>query len=241
MTKLLIFDYDNTLAQPVSIPSDDILSQIGRLLETNYIAVISGGRTLEELERLFVRNIPVGNKELLKNLFICPSYGNMIFHWSAEGPNLIYEAEEMVQEDKKKVYEALRGVQGLDEKKIKEKGKYMVIDCFGKKGSKEERKAWDPRGIKRLEIQRELNDILKERFNIFVAGRTSVDIVPKDKNKADNTERLARMLNIPLKNVIYTGDEFEVYGNDYPLLSLKDIHINMVKNPEETLEIMKEM
>ncbi len=50
MKKLLIFDYDNTLAQPVSVPPNEILFEVARLLKENYLAVISGGRTLEQMK-----------------------------------------------------------------------------------------------------------------------------------------------------------------------------------------------
>lgn len=75
----------------------------------------------------------------------------------------------------------------------------------------------------------------------FASGRTTIDILAKGNNKADNTQRLAKMLDIPLKNVVFTGDEFQVYGNDYPLLSLEDIKINIIQNPQEALTAVRKM
>ncbi|MBP8979524.1 HAD-IIB family hydrolase [Candidatus Dojkabacteria bacterium] len=237
MKKLLIFDYDNTLAKPVSVPSDEVLYEITRLLEKNYVAVMSG-RTFEPLKRLFVDKISILNRDNLKNLFICPSYGNKIYNWSAERLNLVYEAEVMTQGDKQIVCEALRALEGTGRGEVKEKEGYIVIDCLGDDVSDEEKEVWNPKGTKRLAIKKGLDEMLQGRFETFVAGRASVDVIAKGGNKADNTVRLAKMLDVPLKDVVFTGDEFEVYGNDYPLLSLKDIHINIVKNPEETLELM---
>ncbi len=241
MKKLIIFDYDNTLAKPVSVPPDKILTEISRLLKENYIAIMSGGRTLEQMENLFVRNIPIANKESLENLFICPSYGNKMYRWSCEGPSLIYETEEMLQEERAIILAALRELEEVEDGISKEKDGYIAFACLGKDVSNEEKRRWDPNGSKRLPIKKKLDEILNDKFDLFIAGRTTIDIVVKGKNKADNTVRLAKMLDVPLTNVVYTGDEFQVYGNDYPLLSLQDVQINIIKNPTETLKVLKQI
>ncbi len=153
----------------------------------------------------------------------------------------MYETEGMTQEEKNEIYDVLRNLEGIEKAEIKKREEYISLDCLGGSASKEERERWDPNGNKRLVIRGRLDELLKGRFDLFMAGRATIDIVAKGKNKADNTVRLAKVLNIPLKDVIFTGDEFRVYGNDYPLLSLKDIQVNIVNNPEETLEIIKKM
>ncbi|MGI6443607.1 MAG: HAD-IIB family hydrolase [Candidatus Dojkabacteria bacterium] len=240
MTKLLIFDYDNTLATPMSIPTNDILYEITRLLAKNYIAVMSG-RTLKQLNHLFIKNIPTSNIDILKNLFICPSYGNLIYNSNIDKHNLMYKAEKMTEKDVNFIYNTIEMLDGIEERVIKEREGYIVMDCLGNSVSNEKRKIWDPDGTKRLEIVNRLDTVFKGRFNLFIAGRATIDIVAKGRSKADNTVRLARMLDIPLKNVIFTGDEFYKYGNDYPILSLKEIQVNIVKNPKETLRVMKKM
>lgn len=248
MKKLLIFDYDKTLARPVSVPSDEMLHEVARLLKENYLAVMSGGRTKEQIIELFVQNIPVEDKSFLEHIIICPSYGTLIYQWKDESLKLIYKAEEMAQEDKEHIYEALRGIQwekyGIEPVQggqIVDKGAYISIDCFGKKASKDVREAWDPDKIKRQPAKNRLDEIFQGKFDVFASGRTTIDILAKGNNKADNTQRLAKMLDIPLKNVVFTGDEFQVYGNDYPLLSLEDIKINIIQNPQETLTAVRQI
>lgn len=248
MKKLLIFDYDKTLARPVSVPSNEMLHEVARLLKENYLAVMSGGRTKEQIVELFVQNIPVEDKSLLEHIIICPSYGTLIYEWKDESLKLIYKAEEMVQEDKEHIYEALRGIQwekyGIEpvqDEQIVDKGAYISIDCFGKEATKDVREAWDPDKIKRQPAKNRLDEIFQGKFDVFASGRTTIDILAKGNNKADNTQRLAKMLDIPLKNVVFTGDEFQVYGNDYPLLSLEDIKINIIQNPQEALTAVRKM
>lgn len=248
MKKLLIFDYDKTLARPVSVPSDEMLHEVARLLKENYLAVMSGGRTKEQIVELFVQNIPVEDKSFLEHIIICPSYGTLIYQWKDESLKLIYKAEEMAQEDKEHIYEALRGIQwekyGIEPVQggqIVDKGAYISIDCFGKEASKDVREAWDPDKIKRQPAKNRLDEIFQGKFDVFASGRTTIDILAKGNNKADNTQRLAKMLDIPLKNVVFTGDEFQVYGNDHPLLSLEDIKINIIQNPQETLTAVRQI
>lgn len=248
MRKLLIFDYDKTLARPLSIPSNEMLIETARLLGDNYFAVMSGGRTLQQIRDWLVTKIPVDDSSLLNHIFICPSYGNKIYQWNDGNLDLIYEAEKMPQCDRDYIYESLRsiqwpqfGIEDVREEQIKDKGAYISIDCFGKDASKRIREEWDPDKIKRQPAKSGLDEIFKGRFDVFASGRTTIDIVAKGNNKADNTKRLAKMLDIPLKNVVFTGDEFQEYGNDYPLLSLKDVTINIIESPEETLEIVRKM
>lgn len=248
MRNLLIFDYDKTLARPVSVPSDQMLKEFSRILKGNYIAIMSGGRTKEQIVELFIENIPIADKSLLEHIFICPSYGNRIYQWVNGSLNLIYKAQKMSEEDNSYIYLALKdipwskyGVEYVKDKQIADRGTYIAIDCFGKDAPKSVREQWDPDKVKRQPIKHFLDNKFKDRFDVFVSGRTTIDIVAKGNNKADNTKKLAKMLNIPLKNVVFTGDEFQTYGNDYPLLSLEDIKINIVQNPKETLAVIQRM
>ena len=246
MKKLFIFDYDRTIAQPVSVPSKEMLHELEGILEGNIIAIMSGGRTYDQVNALLIKNLSRKKKLPLQNFYVAPFYGNTIFQWDAETPILKYKAEEMAEETKNEIYNALRGIQEgksiggeLNKMKTIDKGQYISINCLGGAFTKEEREAWDTDKVKRQKLKNYLDGELQGKLEVYVTGRATVDIIPKGKNKAENSKRLAKMLDIELKNVLYFGDEFEVYGNDYPLLSVKGIHINVVKNPEETLEILK--
>jgi len=90
-------------------------------------------------------------------------------------------------------------------------------------------------------IKRDLDKAFNNKFDIYATGRNTIDIVSKDNTKADNTVVLAKLIGVPLSNIIFTGDEFAPHGNDFPMLELDQIKINMVNGPEETLEILKRM
>lgn len=246
MKKLLIFDYDQTLAPRISPPPEEILHEVARVLKNNYFAVMSGGRTLQQIEDWFVRKVPVEDSLQRNNIFLCPAYGNRIYQWNNGNLELKYEGEKMSEDTKEYILDTLRGIQWVDfgivditDKQIKKSELYFSFDCLPIGTSKKDKESWDPEKIKRQPVRKELEKVFKKDFEVYATGRSTIDIVPKGKNKADNTKRLTEMLDTPLTDVVFTGDEFEVYGNDYPLLSLKEIQVNPVKRAEETLEILR--
>lgn len=247
MMRLLIFDYDMTLAFPASEVPTDILYEIDRLLCSNYVAIISGGRTLGQLLDLLVSHLPIESNSFLGNLYLCPSYGNMIYSLN-DGPQLIYKAENMRIEDKKYILDIINQIEwknfdipDVKGQQINDRGSFISINCLGKDASREIKEIWDPEKVRRRKIKKELDRVFKGRFDVFASGRTTIDIVSDGNRKVDNTKRLAKMLNISLRDVVFTGDEFEPYGNDFPILELEDVTVNITTGPEETLKYMRLM
>lgn len=245
--KLMIFDYDKTLARPVQTPDEGILIEIARLLKNNYIAVVSGGRTLTQLDEFLTKRIPVERKDLLKNLLLCPWYGNEIYKWD-NGYRIVFKAPTMSDKERREIFAVLDsfdwekyGVKKIYGDQMEDRGTYISIDCLGKDATAEIKEAWDPEKAKRLVIKRDLDIAFKNKFDVYATGRNTIDVISKENTKADNTVVLAKLLNVSLSNVIFTGDEFASHGNDYPLLELDDITVNMVNSPEETLELIKRM
>ncbi len=68
MKKLLIFDYDKTLAPPKSEISTEIQKELVRLLENNLVAVITGGMTLEQLIKLLVERLTLYEEDVVQLL-----------------------------------------------------------------------------------------------------------------------------------------------------------------------------
>ncbi|NLB12182.1 HAD-IIB family hydrolase [Candidatus Dojkabacteria bacterium] len=247
MKKLLIFDYDKTIAPPNEKPSKEMHDELVRLLKTNYIAIMTAGRTYEQLIDLLVNNLNLPEPNLLRKLYLTTSYGNLIYEWDGEYTK-IYDGKHISLEDKEYIMNILKKIDWnifeipyIYGEQIEDKGTSFSISCLGLDAPRELKGAWDPTHGKRKKIKEILDTEVRDDFDIYVTGRTSVDIVPKDKTKLENTKRLAQMLNIPLQDVIYAGDEFEPYGNDYPVLSLKDVRVIVTTGPEETLGFIKEM
>ena len=133
------------------------------------------------------------------------------------------------------------GIEKVYGDQIEDRGTSISINCLGRDVPKDIKDKWDPDKAKRLIIKRDLDKAFNNKFDIYATGRNTIDVISKENTKADNTVVLAKLLNVSLSNVIFTGDEFASHGNDYPLLELDDITVNMVNSPEETLELIKRM
>lgn len=245
--RLLIFDYDKTLAKPIEPPSKEILVELSRLIKDSYIAVLSGGRNLNQLDELLTKNISLEDRSLLTNLLLCPWYGNEIYKWD-NGYRLIFKAPSMLDKERREIFAVLDtfdwtkyGVKKVYGDQMEDRGSYISVDCLGKDVPKDVKENWDPDKANRQIIKRDLDKIFNNKFDVYATGRNTIDVISKDNTKADNTVVLSNLLKVPLKNIVFTGDEFTSYGNDYPLLELDDITINMVNGPEETLELVKRM
>ncbi len=244
MQKLLILDYDNTVANPKSSPSPATLGLLVKLLENNKVAILTGGRSIKRLKELIILNTELNGSPLLKNLYMCPEYGNIIFTWDNDW-FVVYESPDITER-------ALRGIERIlrrmkwkkyiltktSKKRIYDKGSVISINCLGNDATDEEKENWDKSGENRKGIKKELEKKLGRKYDIFITGRNTIDIVPKGTNKADNLLRLLDITSTKIEDSIYIGDEFNPDGNDYPILSL-NIKIYQVKDPSETESILR--
>lgn len=112
------------------------------------------------------------------------------------------------------------------------------MNCLGNDATNEERTNWDPTREKRENIKKDISKSLGDRYEIYITGRNTIDLVPRGMNKADNILRLLELNSEPLENTIYIGDELYPDGNDYPILSL-DIEVHSVEDPSQTEEILR--
>jgi HAD superfamily hydrolase (TIGR01484 family) len=237
--KLLLFDYDNTIAQPVSIPSSQTLRKLVKLAEENYIAIISGGRSYGELKKLFIQHIKMKEKDNLRRVFLCTKYGNLIHSWDKRW-SVMYKSIQLKPFEVNEIRRITEGIEwgkyGIEKsfgKRIANKGSYISIDCLGRNASRTLKGGWDVKKLIRREIRDDIRAKLDKKYDIYITGRNTIDIVPKGFNKADSILRLCRLLDMDLKNCIFFGDEFTKDGNDYPILSLGIKHYK-VGNPENT-------
>ena len=244
MQKLLIMDYDNTLANHKSSPSPAIFDLLVKLLENNKIAILTAGRSIQKLKELIILNTKLDESPMLRNLYLCPEYGNTIFKWE-DGWFVVYKSPDITERALRGIERTLRRTnwkkyvnKKVPKQKIHDKGSVISINCLGNNATDEEKENWDKSGENRKGIKEELERKLGKKYNIFITGRNTIDIVPKGTNKADNLLRLLDITKTKIENSIYIGDEFNPDGNDYPILSL-DMKIYQIKNPNETESVLR--
>ncbi|MCD4756361.1 HAD-IIB family hydrolase [bacterium] len=242
MTKLLIFDYDNTIAPSKSSPSQEMLTILYQLLQNNHIAILTGGRTQKNLQDWFIKKMP--QLEAPFTILLCTEYGNIIhqgnFHWkkiyNASKFNVLYRNKILqLWED---LDHAKYGLESDRENQIVCKETILSIKCLGKDTKLRERNSWDPNMKKRIEIVQYFGQNLPPDINIYVTGKNTIDFVEIGKDKGNNILKLSKLLNISLDNIEFFGDEFREYGNDYSALGI-GITTHIVKDPTATLSLLK--
>lgn len=245
MKKVIILDYDNTIAEPKSPPSDEMLFLLKNILESKKVAILTAGRSIKGLRDLLISNTKLNNPDLLKNLLLCPKYGNLIFEYE-DGWFVLYESTNISQREKRVIERAIRRVKWKSyvprsdsKQRVHDKGSVISINCLGNDSTDSEKDNWDRDGNIRKKIKEELLKRLGKKYEIFITGRNTIDIVPKEMNKADNILRLLELISESKENTVYIGDEFDPDGNDYPILST-GIKIHHVKNPTETKILLEE-
>jgi len=242
MTKLLIFDYDNTIAQRNSPLSQEMIPLLSELLKNNYIAILTGGRTYDQLKNWIVDKISRSNNT--DHLLLCLEYGNIIYqknpYWKqifhASTFNSLYKREilEVWKHIDKKQY----GLERHCGSQKTNKDTILSLDCLGKNISNDIKNTWDSNMKKRIDICKYFGQKLSFDINIHITGRKTIDFIEIGKDKSSNIKRLSKLTNIDMNSVEYFGDEFTKYGNDYPILDL-GIKVHKVKNPKETLLILQ--
>lgn len=237
MKKIFFLDYDNTIAKPRHSPSPEMVIVLNKTLETKKVAIITAGRTEIELRNLLM---PYIKEDLLKNLYLCPYYGNKIFSYREDWKN-IYSSEIISKERRERISNIIkelnweRYVEHKNHKPlITDRESYLSVDCLGI-STEAEKITWDRDRRIRQEIKKELKEEISE--NIYITGRNTLDIVPNGKTKADNILGLLSLLSYNKNECIYIGDEFYEDGNDYSVSSL-GLDIYPVSSPEETKDIL---
>lgn len=245
MKKVIILDYDNTIAEPKSPPSDEMLFLLKNILESKKVAILTAGRSIKGLRDLLISNTKLNNPVLLENLLLCPKYGNLIFEYE-DGWFVLYESTNISQREKRVIERAIRRVKWKSyvprsdsKQRVHDKGSVISINCLGNDSTDSEKDNWDRDGNIRRKIKEELLKNLGKKYEIFITGRNTIDIVPKGMNKADNILKLLELISEGKENAVYIGDEFNPDGNDYPILST-GIKTHHVKNSIETKIILEE-
>lgn len=244
MKKLFVFDYDNTIAKPEQKPTQSMLQLLSTFLKDFDVAIMTGGRDLYELNKLLVEELDKYGRQNRKNLFLCTAYGNLIYKVE-DTPLLLYKSEDIPSEERsriKRIFEEIDwedfNVTKIHGEQITDKGSVISIDCLGKDAGSSTKDVWDKGQYIREEIKEGIAEALGASYHIFVTGRNTLDIVPKDKDKGSNILKLIELLRITKDEVLFMGDEFTSNGNDYPILSI-GIDIKAVENPSETESILK--
>ena len=116
----------------------------------------------------------------------------------------------------------------------------LIYTLTGKGTTPKAKETFDPTKQKRTALVDLLLTRFKDEFKdyeIYIGGQTSIEILPKHMNKASSLRKIQTHLMLKKEQILYFGDNFNKYGNDYPILKAK-FNVITVKNYKETYKIL---
>ncbi|MEK7477980.1 MAG: HAD-IIB family hydrolase, partial [Patescibacteria group bacterium] len=238
MTKLVIFDLDNTLSESRSKIAPSMAILLDQLLKQKEVAIISGG-TFTQIDFQVLAQLPPNT--FLNNLTLLPESGASYL----QNKNGLWEkiyAIDLTKKEGKLIYDSINKVFAIEKPVvffkplIEDKGGEITYSPVGINAPKEIKEAFDPDHHKRKKIVTALKNLLPD-FEINIGGLSSIDITKKGMNKSFGVNKLLALKNLKPAEVIFIGDSLFQSGNDAAVRS-SGVKCIQVKEPKETEEII---
>jgi len=214
-----MFDLDGTLAESKQPLSPRMAGLLSRLLKETRVAIVSGGALLQFLKQV-VEQLPPDTA--FENLYLMPTSGAALYEYSGGDWKNVYR-ETLSDGEMTLIEAAIRrgvretGVVSLDAPsagpRIEKRGSEVTFSALGQQADIAAKKAWDPDHKKRHALQQIIAEELPG-YEVAMGGSTSIDITKRGVDKAFGIRKIAEHLSIPIKEMVYVGDELREDGND---------------------------
>ena len=242
---MVIFDLDDTLAASKSPIAPDMAQILGRLLAKTEVCIISGGN-FAQFDSQVIRQLSPDVR--LAGLHLMPTCGTRYLRYVQKDWQQLY-AHDLAETEKQQAVAAITEVaQRLgywepDEKlrgeRIEDRGSQITYSALGQQALVEDKKNWDPTGIKRRQLQQEIAVLLPD-LEVRAGGSTSIDITRCGIDKAYGVRQLAEQTGIDLAQMLFVGDRLEPGGNDYPVKAL-GLACQEVSGPSDTIAFLTKL
>ncbi|MCL1840849.1 MAG: HAD-IIB family hydrolase [Propionibacteriaceae bacterium] len=237
--RLIAFDLDDTLAASKSSISPAMAQALARLLAVRPVCIISGGAPPQFRDQVLSK-LPDGID--LANLHLMPTCGTQYLRHDGTQWREIY-AHALDAALKARVIASLEAharALGLWEpdgrvrgERIEDRGSQITFSALGQQALPDDKRAWDPTGVKRLTLRAAVAADVPE-LSVRAGGSTSLDITEMGVDKAFGLQRLSEFTEIPLEDMLFLGDRLDEGGNDYPVVLL-GVPVLAVTGPDDTL------
>jgi phosphomannomutase len=242
--QLIVFDLDGTLTESKSNLKPDMARALAKLLAEKKVAVIGGG-AYEQFRRQFVNELTVPSA-LLKNLFLFPTTSTSFYRYRG-GWKKVYRRT-LSNAERKKIMRAFAEAfeksgyiqpKKLWGKAIEDRGTQITFSALGQKAPGAAKERWNRAQDVRPQLMKILSKLLP-RFEVRRGGLTSIDITRKGIDKAYGVRQIKKILNIPIRDMVFIGDALYPGGNDYAARKT-GIECIPVKGPSETKRIIEKI
>lgn len=236
--EIIIFDVDGTVCESCQPLSDEMVAALYLLYEKTLVFI--SGSSLKHIHEQISPYIPKDHHLLGTSGCEYAVVKNHVL-------NKKYE-EFLSSGEKEEIMSAFRVLINIfdiktrttNEDQLQDRNTQITLSAIGRTASSEEKKKYDPNGIKRKEwVKWLLTKLSPEKYNIKLGGTTSIDVTRKGMDKAYGIKRFCKENGLELGKILFFGDGLDEGGNDSCLVGLVDTI--KVKNPEDTFHKIKEM
>lgn len=241
MKNIIAFDLDGTLAESKHRITDEMAVLISKLAQHSKVIIISGGSFAQYEKQL----IPYIGIEHLENIILMPTNGSVRYEYLGSEWNITKEIP-FEGNVKEKVLHELQDVIQCGEynvpqehygEYIEDRGTQITFSGYGQLAPIDKKSIWDPSREKRIKIK-EYIELKIPEVEAHVGGMTSIDILPKNFNKAKGILLYLEEITMTVKDVLFIGDAVFPGGNDYSP-SQVGIETIATTGPEQTKEIIQ--
>ncbi len=242
--KCVMFDLDNTLAKSKQSLDETMAQTLTKLLKVTNVAITSGGK-LEQLVKQVDNQL--GDEACRERLFLLPTSGASLYVHTNNTWTRIYE-ETLSPKEEREIANAIKIANDTTHtvdfnqraygERIEFRGAQVSFSALGQEAPLDKKLTWDKTRAKREAFRARLAPILKN-YTVRIGGTTTIDITKKGIDKAYGVRKLSEYLSIPIKQMLYVGDELKENGNDEVVIST-GIKTHPVTSPDDTRDFIKQ-
>jgi len=217
---ILAFDLDGTLAQSKSPIDEQMKSLLVKLLFSNRVCVISGGKIEQFKEQLIGPLIPTCDG--FERLHLFPTSGTSYYTVGENGDLKNVYKNDLEDDEVSVIFRVFNEAfvqTGYYEPTtfgdvLEERGSQVTFSALGQEAPYELKKGWDPTRSRRHEILDIMRPLLPD-FDVRLGGTTSIDVTRRGMDKGFAVEMIEKYLHCKREDILFFGDALEPGGNDH--------------------------
>lgn len=240
---VVAFDLDGTLTKSKANLDKEMALLLCRLLERKKVFVIGGG-SLNQFSKQFLKYLHCPKKALV-NLTIAPTSGASMYKNKGGAWVKVYRYI-FTQKEKGKIFSAFENAFrdiGYEKPKkvygvlIEDRESQITFSALGSKAPLDKKARWNRKSDMRFIIKKTVEKYLP-KFEVRVAGLTSVDVTRKGIDKAYGMRRFGSLVKVPIQEMVYVGDALYKGGND-AVVKKSGVRTLQVKGLEDTKSFVR--
>lgn len=244
MYKIIVFDLDDTLTRSVQ-KADEEMIWLFEKLSCKYMVSVLTWWDFTQICKQIINHLNKDNSNF-NDIFLFPANWTRMMSFE-DWKFLIKYSENFTKQEVELVEIILnKTIEKLNLKPEKQywdliinKWWQITYSSLWKDVPLDIKEAWDPDSKKRLKIIDYIKNDLKD-FDVLAAGRTSIDIIRKWRNKSYGIKKIISEIWVKKEEILFIWDMLMPGWNDYPVLEFW-VNCKSVKNPEDTKIIINEL